>query len=365
VDLAKLRAEIDAIDEEIVRLLHRRGECAQKVGRIKNQRGEPFYAPAREKEIMQRLVNLDQGAFPKEAIASVFKEIISACLSLQKAIRVAYLGPEASYHHMAGLAHFGSSSVFVPVPTVDAIFTEVERHRADYGIAAIENSLEGGISVTMDRFVTSPLRIVAETYLPIVHGLISHGELPQITRVYSHGQALAQCRLWLERNLPNAELIETSSTAEGVLLCKDDPTSAAIAGHMASELIGVPIKVHGIEDSSGNATRFFVLGWEEVPPSGDDKTALTIFIKDEVGALYDTLEPMKNHGVNLTNLVSRPTRREAWQYMFFIELEGHIEDANVRAALEELGSSSIHLKVLGSFPRGEMKQTCPLFSNAS
>jgi len=355
VDLGEIRAEIDALDEEIVRLLHRRGELAQQVGRIKNERGEPFYAPAREKEILDRLTHLEPGPFPKEAIVSVFKEIISACLSLQKTIRVAYLGPEASYHHMAGLAHFGSSSVFVPVPTIDAVFTEVERHRADYGIAAIENSFEGGIGATMDRFVTSPLRIVAETYLPIVHGLITWGDLSQIKRVYSHGQALAQCRLWLERNLPNAELIETSSTAEGVLLCKDDRMGAAIAGHMASELIGVPIKVHGIEDSSGNSTRFFVLGWEEVPPSGDDKTALTIFIKDEVGALYDTLEPMKKHGVNLTNLVSRPTKREAWQYMFFVELQGHVQDSNVRAALDELSSRSIYLKVLGSFPRGEMK----------
>lgn len=355
MELAEIRAQIDALDEEIVRLLHRRGECAQQVGRIKNERGDPFYAPAREKEILERLTHLVPGPFPKEAVVSVFKEIFSACLSLQKTIRVAYLGPEASYHHVAGLAHFGSSPVFVPAPTIDAVFTEVERHRADYGIAAIENSFEGGIGVTMDRFVTSPLRIIAETYLPVVHGLISWGELAQIKRVYSHGQALAQCRLWLERNLSNAELIETSSTAEGVLLCRDDPTSAAIAGHMASELIGVPIKVHGIEDSSGNATRFFVLGWEELPPSGDDKTALTIFIRDEVGALYDTLEPMKNHGVNLTNLVSRPTKREAWQYMFFVELDGHIEDPKVVAALEELSTRSIYLKVLGSFPRGEMK----------
>ena len=364
MDLDELRAQINAMDEEILRLLHRRAECAQNVGRIKNERGEPFYAPAREKEILGRLTNLAPGVFPKEAIAGVFREIISACLSLQKTIRVAYLGPEASYHHTGGLAHFGSSSVFVPAPTIDAVFTEVERQRVDYGIAAIENSYEGGIGTTMDRFVTSPLRIVAETYLPIAHGLISHGELSQIKRVYSHGQAIAQCRLWLERNLPNAELIETSSTTQGVLMCKDDPTSAAIAGHMASELIGVPVKVHGIEDSSGNATRFFVLGWDEVPPSGDDKTALTIFIRDEVGALYKTLEPMKNHGLNLTNLVSRPTKREAWQYMFFIELQGHIADPDVQAALDEISSSSIYLKVLGSFPRGEINQTCSPFSNA-
>ncbi|MFH1741285.1 MAG: prephenate dehydratase [bacterium] len=355
MDLGELRKEIDSIDKEIVRLLHRRGDCAQKVGQIKNERGDPFYVPAREKEILERLTQLETGALPKEAIAAVFKEIISACLSLQKTIRVAYLGPEASYHHMAGMAHFGSSSVFVPVPTINAIFTEVERKRADYGIAAIENSFEGGIAVTMDRFVTSPLRVIAETYLPIVHALIGCGELHEIKRVYSHVQGLAQCRLWLERNLPGAELIETSSTPQGVLQCKDDPTSAAIAGRMASEMIGVPILVNGIEDSSGNTTRFFVIGREEVPASRDDKTALIIFIRDQVGALYKTLEPMKRHGVNLTNLVSRPTKREAWQYMFFLELEGHIQDPKVQGALEELDSSSMYLKILGSFPRGEFK----------
>ncbi|HOE12179.1 MAG TPA: prephenate dehydratase [bacterium] len=352
MDLADLRKEIDAIDREIVSLLHRRGECAQKVGQIKNERGEPFYVPAREKEILERLTQMQDGPFPKEAIAAVYKEIISACLSLQKTIRVAYMGPEASYHHLAGMSHFGRSAVFVPVRTIDAVFTEVERHRADYGIAAIENSFEGGIAVTMDRFVTSPLRVIAEIYLPVVHALISHGDLSTIKRVYSHPQGLAQCRLWLERNLPGAELIETSSTTQGVLLCKDDPTSAAIAGRMASEIVGVPVKVNGIEDSSGNTTRFFVIGREEIPPGGDDKTALIIFIRDRVGALYHTLEPMMKHGINLTNLVSRPTRREAWQYMFFIELEGHIQNQAIQDALHELDSTSMYLKVLGSFPKG-------------
>ncbi len=358
MDLNQLREEIDSIDKQIIELLHKRGECARKVGRIKNERGDPYYVPAREKEIMERLTNLVPGTFPKEAIASVYKEIISACLSLQKTIRVSYLGPEASYHHMAGLSHFGSSAVFVPVNSIDGIFSEVERNRADYGIAAIENSFEGGVSATMDRFVTSPLRIVAETYLPVVHSLISHGELEQIKRVYSHGQAIAQCRLWLERNLPNAEVLVTSSTAHGVIMAKEDPESAAIASHLASQLFGVPIKVRGIEDSVGNTTRFFILGREEVQPSGDDKTALTIFIRDEVGALYKTLEPMKRHGLNLTNLVSRPTRREAWQYMFFVELEGHVQEDYVSAALQELSSSSIYSKVLGSFPRGDSGKVC-------
>ena len=355
MDLGDLRKDIDAIDREIVHLLHKRGECAQKVGEIKGARGEPFYVPAREKEILERLTQLESGAFPKEAIAAVYKEIISACLSLQKTIRVGYLGPEASYHHMAGMRHFGSSSEFVPARTIDAIFTEVERERVDYGIVAIENSFEGGVTATMDRFVASPLRIIAETYLPIVHSLISHGELNQIKRVYSHVQALAQCRLWLERNLPGAELIEATSTTQGVVQCKEDPTNAAIASRMASELIGVPIKVTGIEDSTGNTTRFFIVGRESVPPSGDDKTALILFIRDQVGALYKTLEPMMAHGLNLTNLVSRPTKREAWQYMFFLELEGHIKDTDVKNALKDLDTSSMYLKVLGSFPKGELK----------
>jgi len=358
VDLRQLREQIDAIDRQIIELLHKRGECAREVGRIKNERGDPYYVPAREKEIMERLTNLVPGAFPKEAIAAVYKEIISACLSLQKTIRVSYLGPEASYHHIAGLTHFGSSAIFVAVNSIDEIFSEVERNRADYGIAAIENSFEGSVNATMDRFVMSPLRIVAETYLPVVHSLISHGELSQIKRIYSHGQAIAQCRLWLERNLPNAEILVTSSTAHGVLMAKDDPESAAIASHLASEMFGVPIKVRGIEDSAGNTTRFFVLGREEIPPSGDDKTALTIFIRDQVGALYTTLEPMKKHGLNLTNLVSRPTRREAWQYMFFVELEGHVQDSHVAAALQDLTSRSIYLKVLGSFPRGDSGKVC-------
>ncbi len=352
-NLEELRARIDEVDRGILELLNKRAKLNQEVGKAKGNNVPP-YVPSREKELVHRLTETSEGPFPKEAVGIVFREIISACRSLQKVPTVAYMGPEGSYHHAAGLQQFGQSSIYLPLTTIGEVFDVVERRKADFGVVAIENSTEGGVTASMDRFAESNLKIISEIYLPISHHLVSREELSHIKRVYSHPQALAQCRKWLEQNLPQAELVESSSTTQGAKLALQEDGAAAIAGDLAAELVKIPIVVHGIEDMSGNATRFFVIGREATHPTGQDKSAMIVFVRDEVGALYKMLAPLMEHKVNLSNLVSRPTKRQAWQYMFFIELDGHLEDEKVQTAVDILSSRSLHVQFLGSFPRGNI-----------
>ena len=351
--LEELRAQIDSVDRQILKLLNQRAGLNQEVGKVKGNNVPP-YVPSRERELIHRLTELSTGPFPSEAVSIVFREIISACRSLQKVPTVTFLGPEGSYHHAAGLKQFGQSSVFEPSHTISEVFETVERRKADFGVVAIENSTEGGVASTMDRFAESKLKIISEIFLPITHHLVSTEELSHITKVYSHPQALAQCRRWLEQNLPQAQQIESSSTTQGAKTALEEKGAAAIAGDLAAEIVKIPILVHGIEDISGNTTRFFVIGHEATHPTGHDKSAMIVFVRDEVGALYKMLQPLIDHKINLSNLVSRPTKRQAWQYMFFVELDGHVEDDLVQEAVEVLSTRSLHVQFLGSFPRGNI-----------
>ncbi|MBI1389105.1 MAG: prephenate dehydratase [bacterium] len=350
------RERIDAIDHEILGLINERAREAQAIGHLKTRGDAEFYIPSREKAILNRLRGANQGPLSYDAIASVFQEVISACRSLETLISIAYLGPDGTYHHAAAQKQFGRSAQFLPVKTISQVFEMVERNRADYGVVAIENSIEGSVGETLDRVAHSNVKVVGERYLPISHNLISRSKLDAIDKVYSHPQGLAQCRKWLETNLPGVQPIDSSSTSRAVQFCQDDPKAAAIASELASELFEVPIQVRGIEDIAGNTTRFYIIAKKPLNPSGDDKTSMAVYVRDQVGALYTMLEPFKKNHVNLTNIVSRPSKQEAWQYMFFVECQGHHQDDNVKAAIEEIESNSLYIKILGSYPRAQRPQ---------
>ncbi len=348
--LKSLRQAIDDIDGQILQLLNQRAKVAQEVGKVKNHHESDFYIPSREKAVLRRLRERNVGPLQGEAIESVFREVISACRALETNLHIAYLGPAGSYHHCAAQVHFGRSPEFVPLENIRSVFHEVECRRVDFGVVAIENAIEGSVGQTLDYLAHSNTRIVGEIFYPISHNLISQSEIHDIERIYAHPQALAQCRNWLESNLPKAQQIDASSNTAGVQRCQQDPKAAAIASVVAAEMFDVPVQVRGIEDYAGNTTRFFIIGSDPIAPSGDDKTSMVVFLRDQVGALFSMLEPFKQHKINLTNIVSRPTKQEAWQYMFFLECRGHIEDDEMKKALDDIKESSLYLKILGSYP---------------
>jgi chorismate mutase/prephenate dehydratase len=346
-----LRAAIDRIDDRILDLLNERAGTVQEVGRVKEKATEPFYDQGREKKILERLRERNTGPFPQEGLRAIFREIISASRSLEAPMTICYLGPEATFAHAAAIRHFGKSSQYVPMIRVEDIFTEVEKGNAHFGVLPIENSTEGVVHRTVDLFLDSSLKICAEICVNIQHNLLSNAELKSIRKIYSHPQALAQCRNWISQNLPWAEVLPTSSTARGVEDAVKEPDSAAIASELASTTYGLPIVVRAIEDSAWNQTRFVVVGPRSPDPTGYDKTSVVIFLKDEPGALFRALRPFEIYGINLCGIESRPSRREAWKYMFYIDFEGHVDDPQVIKAFDELEKHALYAKVLGSYPR--------------
>lgn len=356
MDLEELRKRIDAIDQGILRLLNDRAEVVEEVARIKRETHKEYHDPTREEEILQRLQRLNPGNFPSMAIRPVFREIISACLSLEAPIRVAYLGPEATFTHMAVIKKFGSSSGLIPAKSVEAVFSEVERGRATYGVVPVENSSEGVVSHTLDMFVSSDLKICAEVMLEIHHNLLSRGtSLAGIDKVYSHPQAVAQSRAWLRDNLPNRQVIEVFSTARAAEMACQDSTAGAIASELAANIYDLNIIQPRIEDMVHNYTRFLVIGKNLSPRTGRDKTSVIFSIKDRVGALYHMLKPFAKKGINLTKIESRPTKKQPWEYIFFVDFVGHEDDEKVQGALADLKDQCIFLKVLGSYPIAETK----------
>ena len=354
-DIDGWRKRIDALDREILALLNERARCNAEIGRMKRESDAPVFVPSRELEIFEALEAANKGPFPTAAIRGVFREIISASVSLQRGVRVAYLGPQGTYTHQAALQQFGSSAEFSPATTTAEIFEQVEGDGADFGVVPVENSNEGVVSHTLDLFVDSPLTISAEIHVAIHHDLLSvSGVLQQVQAVYSHPQPLAQCRGWLELNLPNVPQHSTHSTAEAAERVRHDPTMAAIASPVCAELYGLEVVHSGIEDNRDNTTRFLVISKTAPRPSRRDITSLLFSIKrDQVGALYSALEPFAKHGVNLTRIESRPTKVRAWEYVFFCDFEGHSDDEDVASAIDELRPRCDFVKVLGSYPRAE------------
>jgi chorismate mutase/prephenate dehydratase len=361
-DLEQVRVDIDAIDQEIQSLINRRAGCAQRVADIKLAealaRGESgadvvYYRPEREAQVLQRIISRNPGPLDGESVAHIFREIMSACLALEKPLQIAYLGPEGTFTQAAAIKHFGHAGISVPQGTIELVFAQVESGECNYGVVPVENSTEGMVSHTLDSFVDSNLKISGEVELRIGHHLLAAGgaSAEGIQRICAHQQALAQCRNWLDTNWPNVEREAVSSNGEAARRASQDPTAAAVAGDMAAELYGLDKLASHIEDYADNTTRFLIIGREEVPASGRDKTSLIVSSRNRPGALFKLLEPFHTEGVSLTRIDSRPSRSEKWAYVFFIEFEGHLQDENIRRIVSQLEEQSIMLKTLGSYPR--------------
>jgi chorismate mutase / prephenate dehydratase len=364
-DLDQVRADIDAIDQQIQALISRRAECAQRVAAIKlaemlaaRERGEAdseviYYRPEREAQVLQRIIERNPGPLAGDTVAHIFREIMSACLALERPLQVAYLGPEGTFTQAASLKHFGHAAICVPQPTIDAVFAQVESGECNYGVVPVENSTEGMVSHTLDSFMDSPLKISGEVELRIGHHLLVAAGTSQqsIVRICAHQQALAQCRNWLDRHWPNVEREAVSSNGEAARMAAETPGVAAVAGDMAAQLYQLEKLAEHIEDYPDNTTRFLIIGREEVPPSGRDKTSIIVSSRNKPGALFTLLEPFRRGGVSLTRIDTRPSRTEKWAYVFFIEFEGHLQDDNIASIVAELEEQSILLKPLGSYPR--------------
>ena len=347
-----LRSAIDGIDDRILALLNERARAVVEVGKIKSEKNLRFYVPEREAEILRRLSAANPGPFPNEALKAIFREVISASLALEKPLSVAFLGPRATFTHQACLKHFGESADYVPQINVSEVFEAVERGLADFGVVPIENSSEGVVSHTLDMFVDHNLLISGEIQIEVAHDLLSvTGDLEHVRKVYSHPHAIAQCRAWIERSLRNVPVFDVESTARAAELAKDDPASAAIAGEAAAKIYGLKSVRRRIQDNANNVTRFIIIGKIAPERTGNDKTSLLFAAKDEVGALYHMLAPFSKHQVNLTKIESRPIKKKAWEYLFFLDMEGHIADDPVSRAVDELRMRAQFLKILGSYPR--------------
>jgi chorismate mutase/prephenate dehydratase len=352
-EIARRREKIDRVDEQILELLDERTRHVAEIGRLKETDQAAVYVASRELDIFERLEGKHQGPFPKKAIRNVFREIISASRSVERGVGVAFLGPEATYTHQAGIQQFGRMADFRPAGTIDDIFRMVEEETTEYGVVPVENSSEGIVSHTLDRLVESPLTISAEIHVAVHHDLLSQsGDLRAVRVVCSHPQALAQCREWLDMNLPDAEQQPTPSTALAAERAARSEEIAAIASPVAAEIYGLRAIRSGIEDHPNNTTRFLVISRNPPKRSDRDITSLLFSIKrDEVGALHRALEPFARYEVNLTRIESRPTKVRAWEYIFFCDFEGHVEDPKVSRAIEELRPRCDFVKVLGSYPR--------------
>jgi len=351
--LQAIRQQIDELDERIQALINQRAQCAQQVADIKLQSGESdhFYRPEREAQVLRNIEARNLGPLGNREMASLFRQIMSACLALERPLTIAFLGPAGTYNHVATMKHFGSFIEQAPVDNIEDVFRVVETGQAHFGVVPIENSTEGVITHTLDLLINSSLFICGEVDLRIQHNLISNEkQLADITRVYAHQQSLAQCRRWLDENLPGVEQYAVRSNSEAVRLIKDEKASAAIAGQLAAELHGVPILYSEIEDEPDNTTRFIVIGRDPVPPSGKDRTSLLVTASNKPGALHRLLKPLADRNIGMSKIESRPSRRGVWEYVFFIDIEGHQDDALVADALREIEHESPMVRILGSYP---------------
>ncbi len=352
-NVEKLRKDIDKIDNEILNLLNKRSHIVLDIAHIKRNEKAKFYSPERERQILERLTALNQGPFPNETLKVIYREILSASLSLEEPLRVSCLGPLATFTHLAALRHFGSSALFMPVESIKDVFDAVEKGKAEFGVVPIENSNEGVISYTLDLFIDSELKVSAEVMLEITHNLLSlSGDRADIRKVYSFSPATAQCRRWMQTNLSGVPVVEATSTAKAAELASADEEAAAIASDLAAKIYNLKFVEKNIEDSRQNFTRFLVISKEFPQQSGRDKTSIMFTLKNKPGSLYNSLEPFKKAKVNLTKIESRPSKRKAWEYIFFADMEGHIENKKLRKAIDAVMENCLFLKILGSYPYG-------------
>lgn len=356
MDLTPIREQIDKLDRQIVEILNQRLALAAEIGKVKRSQGGQIYVAEREDAVLRKVTSLNQGPIRNDALIAIYREIMSAAIALEKPLLIAYLGPEASYTHAASMKKFGASVDYHAMATIVDIFTALEKGEADYAVIPIENSTEGSVREAIDSFVESDLKVVAQIYLEITHALISNSPLEKITRVYSKDQALSQCRHWLQRHLPHAQLIPASSTSKAVLIAKEEDGSAAIASELAAVHHGVPVVQRNVQDKADNTTRFFVLGKRPsgVVGGGRDMSSFLISLGDEAsahsGALLKMLLPFAERGINLSKIESRPSKKRPWDYYFFIDVTGHYDDPKMKEAISELKKFCPVVKWLGSYP---------------
>ncbi|MBI2155528.1 MAG: prephenate dehydratase [Candidatus Rokubacteria bacterium] len=345
------RLRINELDNQILQLLTQRAEAALRIGDLKRRQEAPIYVPEREAEILRRLAAANPGPLPAEAVVAIWREILSGCRALEARLTVAYLGPQATFTHQAARERFGASVDYRAARSIGEVFDDVERGRADFGVVPVENSTEGAVNVTLDRLTISDVVIAGELRLEIAQQLLSRAaDLGEIKRVLSHPQGLAQCRGWLAEHLPEVPTEEVLSTAAAAELAAADPMIAAIASELAGQLYAVPALRARIEDNPHNATRFLVIGRRPVGPTGRDKTTILFAMRNEPGSLHRILEPIAGAGLNLTKIESRPAKQGPWEYVIFVDLEGHRETPAVAAVLDEIGRRTLYLKILGSYP---------------
>lgn len=351
-ELGKLRSRIDALDGEVLRLLSERAQLAHRIGEIKQGN---IYRPEREAQVLRRIAAENSGPLPEASVRQIFREIMSACLALEQPLKIAYFGPAGTFTESAAKKHFGSAPAFTPFLTIDDVFRAVESGNADYGVVPVENSTEGAIGRTLDLLLASPLMVCGEVGLRIHQNLLSKAEsAASVSRLYSHAQSLAQCHEWLNRNLPAVPRVPVASNAEAARMAAEDPQSCAIAGEAAARLYELNILAANIEDDPNNTTRFLVVSGHDSGPSGSDKTSIVCSAQNKPGAVHDLLTPLKTHGVSMSKFESRPARGlggSRWEYVFFVDLEGHRQDAAIAHALDDLRGQVGFLKVLGSYPK--------------
>jgi chorismate mutase/prephenate dehydratase len=349
-ELDRLRGEIDRVNDRILELLNERARFARAIGTLKVGQA---YRPEREAQVLRRMKERNPGPLSDETVAFLFREIMSACLALERPITVAYLGPRGTFSESAAMKHFGLAAVTTPVPSIDEVYRAVESGAADFGVVPVENSTEGAVGRSLDLMPQTPAKVCGEVLIRIHHHLMTREAgtgLGAIRRIYSHSQSLAQCHEWLNANVPDAERMAVASNAEAARRAAEEPGTAAVAGDRAAEHYKLAILAANIEDEPNNTTRFLILGDYEPKPSGHDRTSLVLSARNRAGAVYEMLTPFATRGVSMTKFESRPSRVALWEYLFFVDIEGHRDDANVAAALEEVGRIAGYLKVLGSYP---------------
>lgn len=350
MNLEDLRKQIDALDDTLLKQLNERIRLAVEVGQVKAADGESVYAPAREKDLLMRLMQENPGPISEKSLRAVYREIMSAALAVEKGIQIAYLGPPATFTHQAAREKFGASVAYHECETITDVFTAVESEVAEYGVVPVENSSDGAVTHTLDQFVSTPLKICAEVYLRISHSLMAACPAEKIQKIYSKAEAFGQCRRWLMENMPGIDCIPVSSTARAAELAAKEEGAAAIASGAAAELYGLDVLGESIQDSSGNVTRFLVISRSFGPHTGEDKTSVVFSVKHKAGALHDVLSVFRDHELNMTKIESRPSKTKAWEYLFFVDVEGHVEDSQVERALKDVENHCM-LTVLGSYPK--------------
>jgi len=353
VNISEHRQAIDKLDVQIVRLLNGRTRHVLAIGDMKLAAGEEIYAPHRERAVLERICGQNQGPITNEQLRAIYREIMSSALALEKTMTIAYFGPETTFTHQAAIRRFGSSLKYSPQKTIADVFTEVSKKSADYGVVPVENSTEGVVTYTLDMFVDSDLKIVSQIVLPVQQCLMSDSPRKQIKKLYVHPQSLAQCRSWIQNHLPHVEIIETSSNPRSAELAAKQKGAAAIAGILAAEKYGLRVLEEDIQDNAANATRFLVLGRQCSPPTGNDRTSLMLSVADKAGALHEAIAAFRRYKINMTRIESRPSKRKAWEYFFFVDCEGHAQDGKVARAIQLLGRHCNFVKVLGSYPNME------------